>query len=931
MNYENFTLLTQKALKEAALIAKDNNHKKIDNGHIFKGILNIDKNICPFILRKLEIDFNVFEKQINEIIAKYEKLEPNGKQEISTYVEDALNKALFLSKQIGDEFVSIEHIITGIIICGDSISQLFIKQNINEAKLKKIIEELRKGSEIKEQKQKELEFLNLYAKNLNKLAIEGKIDAVIGRTEEIRRILQILSRRHKNNPIIMGEPGVGKTAVIEGLAQRIVKGDVPDNLKNNKIYSLDFGSLIAGASKQGEFEERLKTVLREVQESAGEIILFIDEIHLLVGAGKGSGAMDAANILKPALARGTLKIIGATTISEYKKYLEKDKAFTRRFQNVIINEPTVEETISILRGIKEKFENHHKIQIKDEAVVAAAELSARYITERFLPDKAIDLIDETASKLRLEMSTVPEEIDEIERKIIQLKVEKEIIKNEDEEVKINEFKNQIAELSEKRSVLRATWENQKQLIADIIKQKEKIELLKTTEKKAEEDANYERAAELKYATIVEEKNKLADLNKKLNESNSEALLLKESVDKDLIAEMVSEWTGIPVNKMMQSEKDKLLKLEEHLGKRVIGQKDAIAAIASAIRRNRAGLSDEGRPIGSFIFLGTTGVGKTELAKALAEFLFDDDKAITRIDMSEYQEQHSVSRLIGSPPGYVGFEDGGQLTEAVKSKPYTVVLFDEVEKAHKDVFNTFLQVLDDGRLTDSKGVTVNFKNTVIIMTSNAGSDKIMDNFQKMNKDNAVEMVNKSKNEVSEALKKIMPPEFINRIDEIIMFSPLSISDIRKIVELQTNSLKKKLLKRDITVNFSRNSINWLTRASYVPQFGARPVKRSIQRNILNELSIQILNSTVSKDKIIYIDLKDNKLSFENLTKEEFDLRTKEEEKKVVETVEIPVNNTKEEPKNTTLIEQNNNQEQKLGAWTRFKNWLKKIFSKKEIDK
>ncbi len=927
MNYENFTLLAQNALKKATTIAKESQHKKIENGHILQGILEIDKNICPFILRKLDIDLPEFEKQIQTIVTNYPKLETNAKLEIASTVEDALNKAFALSKQLADEFVSIEHILTGIILSTDAVGQLFNKKFANPEKMKKIIDELRNGTEIKQQKTNNLENLNKFARNINILVKQNKIDPVIGRSEEIRRILQILSRRHKNNPMIIGEPGVGKTAVIEGLTQRIVKGDVPDNLKNIQIFALDFASLIAGASKQGEFEERLKNLLRELQEAAGEIILFLDEIHLIMGAGKSAG-LDAANILKPALARGELKIIGATTVSEYKKHLEKDKAFIRRFQNIMIHEPSVADSISILRGLKEKFENHHKVQIKDDALIAAAELSHRYIAERFLPDKAIDLIDETAAKLRLEMSTIPEEIDEIERKLTQLKVEKELLKKEDDTDKILILRTQISELSEKRTVMRATWENQKLLIEDIIKQKEKIDLLKNTEQQAEEQGNYQKAAELKYATIIEEKNKLNELITKLNASNSEALLLKESVDKDLIAEMVSSWTGIPVNKMLQSEKDKLIKLEDHLSRRVIGQKDAITAIANSIRRNRAGLSDENRPIGSFIFLGTTGVGKTELAKALAEFLFDDDKAITRIDMSEYQEQHAVSKLIGSPPGYVGFEDGGQLTEALRNKPYTVVLLDEIEKAHKDIFNTFLQVLDDGHLTDSKGVTVSFKNAIIVMTSNAGADKIMDNFKKMTKENAAEMINKSKADVSEALKKIMPPEFINRIDELIMFAPLSYSDIRKIVELQINTLKRKLLKKNIQLELSRNAISWLAKMSYNPQFGARPVKRAIQRNILNELSVNILKNTISNDKIVYINYLD-KLVFENITNEQLQEKRKEEEKTTDNIEKSEIKNTEQtELQNTKTAENTINKEQENSRWKRFLTWLKNIFNSKK---
>ncbi len=917
MNYTNFTIITQKALKKASNIAKTNKNASIENGHVLKGILLIDKNVAPFILKKMDIEIESFKKLINELIELYPKLEKNKKLNVSHHVDKSLNSAKNISKELGDEFISIEHVLSGILVSGDTVSTLMSEKGINKAKLEKAINELRNGVEVDRSNVDAFANLNKYAVNLNERVKEGKLDPVIGRTDEIRRVLQIISRRRKNNPIIIGEAGVGKTAIVEGLAQRIVKGDVPENIKGNQIFSIDMGALIAGASKQGEFEERLKAVVKEVQDSAGELILFIDEIHILVGAGKGAGAMDAANILKPALARGELKAIGATTINEYQKYFEKDKALDRRFQKVMIDEPETEDAISILRGIKEKYENFHKVQIKDEALIAAVELAERYVTDRYLPDKSIDLIDEAAAKLRLEMNSLPDEIDEIERKINRLEIEKQIIKKEGDDIKVTEIKEKIANLSDERSKYRAIWVSEKNIISEIIETRKKIEELQKEAKIAEKESNFEKVAEIEYKEIADAKAKLEKLNNELKENESDIVLSKEAVDRDLIAEVVSSWTGIPLNKMLKSEKEKLLNLENELHKRVIGQSEAIKAISDAVRRSRAGLHDEGKPIGSFIFLGTTGVGKTELAKALAEFLFDDDKAITRIDMSEYQEKHSVSRMIGSPPGYVGYDEGGQLTEAVRRKPYSVVLFDEIEKAHKDIFNTLLQVLDDGRLTDSKGRTVNFKNTIIIMTSNAGSDKILGHFEKITKKNRAEILLKAKQDVSKVLKEKMTPEFLNRIDEIIMFTPLSLNEIRKIVELQLNKLIEKLKHKEINLNYSKMALAWITRMSYKPQFGARPIKRTIQRYVLNELSKKILAGDIDKTKIIYIDFKKTLLEFYNVTEQEVQELTKKETELQTKNNDI----IKVSDKNTvpTIKEKTEN-----GFWTKFKDWFKNIF-------
>ncbi len=915
MTYENFTLVAQNALKTASQIAKERKHLFIENGHILKGMVASDKNVAPFILRKIGIDIESFEKQINTIVENYPQQKDGDKLNVSAHVDRSLNKALELSKQLKDEFVSIEHILAGILITGDSVAALMKEKGINQNILFEAIKELRKGVEVEKQTHEKAEYLAKFAINLNEKVKAGKIDPVIGRSDEIRRILQIISRRTKNNPMVVGEPGVGKTAVIEGIAHRIVRGDVPENLKNVEILSLDIAGLIAGASKQGEFEDRLKQVIKEVQQAAGEIILFIDEIHLLVGAGKGAGAMDAANILKPALARGELKLIGATTLNEYQKYIEQDKALERRFQKVVIDQPTVEDAISILRGLKEKYESHHKVRIKDEAIVAAVELSYRYITDRFLPDKAIDLLDEAASKLRMELNSLPEELDEIERKITQLQIEKEAIKKEGDEVKVKTISDKIAELSDERTKFRAARELQKNIIADIHKNRALLEDTNKQIEQAEKDANYEKASELKYKTLKEIQTEIEKLNAELQKNQTEVVLSKEAVDKELIAEMVSETTGIPVNKMTQSEKDKLVNLEEVLSKRIIGQKEAIAAVANAIRTSRAGMQDENKPIGSFIFLGTTGVGKTELAKALSEFLFDNEKSMTRIDMSEYQEQHSVSKLIGAPPGYAGFDEGGQLTEAVRRRPYSVILLDEIEKAHKDVFNILLQVLDDGRLTDGKGRTVNFKNTIIVLTSNAGAEKITANFSKLTVENRAEILQKTKDEVSQALKEKMSPEFLNRLDEIIMFTPLTYSEITKIVELQLNNLTMRLAKTNIHIYTTRIAKQWIAKVSYNPQFGARPVKRTIQRHIINELSKKLLSDEIQKDKIVLLDLKENKLDFKFISSEELEKIKKDEVAQALQKIE--------EPK-PVVVEPEKPKDENVGFFGKIWNWVKGIF-------
>jgi ATP-dependent Clp protease ATP-binding subunit ClpB len=925
MDYKDFTLITQQALKKGSDIAKEKKHKAIENGHLLRGILDTDKNVSPFILKKMDVDFDVFSKLISDVVENYPQLEEGKPLMVSDHVEKSLRTAKVISQSLGDEYISIEHIFSGILVTGDMVASLMKEKGINQAKLEAAIKELRKDVKVERRNKDDFEYLNRFAVNLNEKAISGKLDPVVGRTDEIRRLLQIISRRTKNNPIVVGDPGVGKTAVIEGLVHRIVKGDVPQNLRNSRIFALDMGSLIAGASRQGEFEERLKNILSEVKSNAGEVILFIDEIHLLIGAGKGSGSMDAANLLKPALARGELRAIGATTVDEYQKYFEKDKALERRFQKVMINEPDVDESISILRGLKEKYENYHHLQIKDEALVAAVELSRRYVTNRFLPDKAIDLIDEAAAKLRLELNTLPAAIDEIERQLVQLQTEKSMVVKEGDTNAEKTLHEKIVNLKDERTRLRAIWESEKNMIADIVEVRAQIDRLKGEQMELEQTEQFDKAADIKYVVLPKAVEKLHKLQKEMTDNSSEIVLVKEMVDRELIAEVVANWTGIPVNRMVKSEKEKLLNLEEEIRKRIIGQHEAIKAISDAVRRSRAGLQDANKPIGSFIFLGTTGVGKTELAKALAEFLFSDENMMTRIDMSEYQEKHSVSRLIGSPPGYVGYDEGGQLTEAVRNKPYSVVLFDEIEKAHKDVFYTLLQVLDDGRLTDSKGRTVNFKNTLIVMTSNAGSDKIMDHFQDMTPQNRQQKILQAKEAVSKVLKETMAPEFLNRIDEIIMFTPLTVFEIKQIVELQTKSLKKKLIQQELNIHLSEKAIIWLTKMSYNPQFGARPVKRSIQRHILNELSKKILADEVKKEQIILIDVKDAQLSFTNVSDQDL-AKFIEEEKKYNEERQKELKNA---PANVEGESKPDVSNTKKGIFRRFFGWIGNLFKPKKI--
>jgi ATP-dependent Clp protease ATP-binding subunit ClpB len=864
MNLDNFTIKSQKAIQKAQEIAFGHQHQSIETGHILKGILTVDENVAPFLLKKLNVNLNNIESVLNKIIVSYPKVS-GGTQYMSPKANQVLQKANTYLKEFGDEFISIEHILLGLLSADDDISNMLKDAGVNEKDIKLAIKDLRKGSKVNTQSADEsFNALNKYALNLNEMAASGKLDPVIGRVEEIRRILQILSRRTKNNPILIGEPGVGKTAIAEGLAHRIVKGDVPENLKSKKVFSLDMGALIAGAKYKGEFEERLKAVIKEVASSDGEVILFIDEIHTLVGAGASEGAMDAANILKPALARGELRAIGATTLKEYQKYFEKDKALERRFQIVLVNEPDANDSISILRGLKERYETHHQVRIKDEAIIAAVELSQRYISDRFLPDKAIDLIDEAASKLRLEINSVPQELDEIERKIRQLEIEREAIKRENDKIKLRELNEEIANLNDERNRLKAKWQSEKEVVENIQKSKKNIENFKLEAEQAERSGDYGKVAELRYGRIKEAENNLEELNKKMIEMQSDSALIKEEVDAGDIADVVSKWTGIPVSKMLQSEKEKLLQLETELHKRVIGQDEAIKAISDAIRRSRAGLQDAKRPIGSFIFLGTTGVGKTELAKALAEFLFNDDSALVRIDMSEYQERHTVSRLIGAPPGYVGYEESGQLTELVRRKPYSVVLLDEIEKAHPDVFNILLQVLDEGRLTDNKGRTADFKNTIIIMTSNIGSPVIQEKFEMLNAYNRDEVIAETKKELYAILKKTIRPEFLNRVDEIIVFNPLTREEITKIVELQIERLKKNLAENGITLVASPDAIEMISKLGFDPQLGARPLKRVIQHKVLNELSKMILSGLVHKESEIVLDFIDDKIVFFNRT-------------------------------------------------------------------
>ncbi|HEX8517102.1 MAG TPA: ATP-dependent chaperone ClpB [Bacteroidia bacterium] len=863
MNLNNFTIKSQEAVQQALQLATVNGNQAIENGHLLKGILEIDENVTPFILKKLNVNTAMFGKALDRIVDSYPKV--SGAQPyLSNNANQAIAKASSYLKEWNDEYVSIEHLLWGMLSTKDVVSQLMKDNGVTEKDLKAAITELRKGTKVTSQTAEDTyNSLNKYAINLNDQAKKNKLDPVIGRDEEIRRVLQILSRRTKNNPILVGEPGVGKTAIAEGLAHRIINGDVPENLKSKQIFSLDMGSLVAGAKYKGEFEERLKSVVKEVISAEGEIILFIDEIHTLVGAGGGEGAMDAANILKPALARGELRAIGATTLNEFQKYFEKDKALERRFQKVMVDEPASEDAISILRGIKEKYESHHKVRIKDEAIISAVELSQRYINDRFLPDKAIDLMDEAASKLRMQINSMPIELDEVERKIRQLEIEREAIKREDNTRKQEELNKEIAELSDKRTSLKAKWQGEKDVVEGIQKVKEQLENYKYEAEQAERNGDYGKVAEIRYGKIKEVEEKLKDFESKLaviKESGSQ--MIKEEVDSEDIAGVVAGWTGIPVSRMLQSEREKLLHLEAELHRRVVGQDEAIEAISDAVRRSRAGLQDTKRPIGSFIFLGTTGVGKTELAKALADFLFNNENSMTRIDMSEYQERHAVSRLVGAPPGYVGYDEGGQLTEAVRRKPYSVVLLDEIEKAHPDVFNILLQVLDDGRLTDNKGRVVNFKNTIIIMTSNMGSHLIQENFENMNEINKDEIMARTKREVFDLLKKTIRPEFLNRIDETIMFTPLTREDVEQIVKMQFQGVVKMLKDSDINLSATDAAIDWLAQLGFDPQFGARPVKRVIQKRVLNELSKQILGGKVHKDANILLDLEKNELVFRN---------------------------------------------------------------------
>ncbi len=863
MNFENFTIKSQEVIDEAVKIADSKNQQIVEPEHLLKGVLKVGENVTQFLMNKMGVNVRMVDAALDKTIDSFPKVRGKVDHYMSNTTKEVLDQALSLSQADGDQFVSMEYILLSLLLTSSKVSTLLKDAGMTEEALRQSIQEMRKGSKVTDSSAEEsYDSLNRFAINLNERARSGKLDPVIGRDEEIRRVLQILSRRTKNNPILIGEPGTGKTAIAEGLAQRIVRGDVPENLKSKQIYSLDMGAIIAGAKYKGEFEERLKSVVNEVIKADGEIILFIDEIHTLVGAGKSDGAMDAANILKPALARGELRSIGATTLDEYQKYFEKDKALERRFQVVMVDEPNESDSISILRGVKEKYENHHQVRIKDEAIIAAVQLSTRYITDRFLPDKAIDLIDEAASKLRLEINSVPEELDSKEREIMQLEIEREAIKRENDTEKMEKLSKEIANLKEETQRIRAKWTAEKSLIDEQQQLKIKIEDLRFQAERAEREGDYEKVAEIRYGRIKEAEDKIEEIKKKLSEIQTNSPLVKEEVDADDIAEVVSKWTGIPVSKMLQSEKEKLLHLEDELHKRVIGQEDAIAAVSDAVRRSRAGLQDPKRPIGSFIFLGTTGVGKTELAKALAEFLFDDENMITRIDMSEYQEKFSVTRLIGSPPGYVGYDEGGQLTEAIRRKPYSVVLFDEIEKAHPDVFNTLLQVLDDGRLTDNKGRVVNFKNTIIIMTSNLGSDLIREKFEKLTANNRDEIIEESKKTVLDMLKQTIRPEFLNRIDEIIMFAPLTKSETRKIVDLQINSVYKMLKENGVELRVTDDARDFIATEGYDPQFGARPVKRVIQKRLLNDLSKALLAQTVDRSKPIVVEKKGDGLTFQN---------------------------------------------------------------------
>ena len=862
MNFNNFTIKSQEAVQQAVNLVQSRGQQAIEPEHLLAGVLKVGENVTNFIFQKLGINGQQIETVLDKQIASLPKVS-GGEPYLSRDANEVLQKAVEFSKSLGDEYVSLEAIILALLNVKSTVSTILKDAGVTDKELRAAISELRQGQNVTSQSSEDTyQSLSKYAINLIEAARNGKLDPVIGRDEEIRRVLQILSRRTKNNPVLIGEPGTGKTAIVEGLAQRILRGDVPENLKNKQLFSLDMGALVAGAKYKGEFEERLKSVINEVTKSDGNIILFIDEIHTLVGAGKGEGAMDAANILKPALARGELRSIGATTLDEYQKYFEKDKALERRFQTVMVDEPDTASSISILRGLKERYENHHQVRIKDEAIIAAVELSNRYITDRFLPDKAIDLMDEAAAKLRMERDSLPEELDEIERRLKQLEIEREAIKREKDEAKLAQLNKEIAELKEQETSYKAKWQSEKELVNKIQQNKKEIEQLKFEADKAEREGDYGKVAEIRYGKLQSLENEIKSIQEDLKKKQGDNAMIKEEVTAEDIADVVSRWTGIPVSKMLQSERDKLLHLEDELHKRVIGQDEAIEAVADAVRRSRAGLQDPKRPIGSFIFLGTTGVGKTELAKALAEYLFDDESLMTRIDMSEYQEKHTVSRLIGAPPGYVGYDEGGQLTEAVRRKPYSVVLFDEIEKAHPDVFNILLQVLDDGRLTDNKGRTVNFKNTIIIMTSNLGSSYIQSQFEKINDQNHDQVVEETKAEVMNMLKKTIRPEFLNRIDETIMFQPLNKNEIERIVRLQINGIKKMLEENGVTLQMSDQAVDFIATAGYDPEFGARPVKRAIQRYLLNDLSKKLLSQEVDRTKPIIVERSSEGLIFRN---------------------------------------------------------------------
>jgi len=862
MNFNNFTIKSQEAIQKAVEITRDKGQQSIEPAHILLGVILTGENIVNFLFQKLGANPAHVTSVLNKEMDSFPKVS-GGEPYLSRESNSALDKASDYAKKMGDQFVSIEHLLLGVLSGKSSAAQMLKDAGVNEKELQAAISELRKGSNVTSQSAEDTyQSLEKYAINLTHRAKDGKLDPVIGRDDEIRRVLQILSRRTKNNPILIGEPGTGKTAIAEGLAHRIIRGDVPENLKTKQIYSLDMGALIAGAKYKGEFEERLKSVVNEVIKSEGEIILFIDEIHTLVGAGKSEGAMDAANILKPALARGELRAIGATTLDEYQKYFEKDKALERRFQIVMVDEPGEMDAISILRGLKEKYENHHKVRIKDEAIIAAVQLSSRYITDRFLPDKAIDLMDEAAAKLRMEVDSVPQELDEKSRRIKQLEIEREAIRRENDKVKEAELSTQIGVLKEEEKDLKAKWQSEKEVINKIQQNKIDIEDTKFEADKAEREGDYGKVAELRYGKLKELEDGIVKLQEQLHQMQGSQAMVKEEVDSFDIADVVSRWTGIPVNKMLQSEKNKLLNLEDELHKRIVGQEEAIAAVSNAIRRSRAGLQDPKRPIGSFIFLGTTGVGKTELAKALAEFLFDDENMMTRIDMSEYQEKFSATRLIGAPPGYVGYDEGGQLTEAIRRKPYSVVLFDEIEKAHPDVFNILLQVLDDGRLTDNKGRVVNFKNTIIIMTSNMGSGLIRENFAGITPLNHDEVVEKTKKQVLDMLKVNIRPEFLNRIDEIVMFEPLNMKEIEQIVRIQLNGVVKMLNNNGVKLEFTDDAVAWIAQIGFEPEFGARPVKRAVQRMVLDALSKKLLEGSINKSSPIVVDVVEGVLYFKN---------------------------------------------------------------------